>query len=287
MEQEQAFSCYEVATDRSAPNVAIVVLDSLRYDVARATPTPNIQRLALSPSSPLSFVPWRKCYAQATYTLPATVSMLTAGFLPDNRGLQDPIYNRSILGAFRCKSPLQGGGAVGALYSLPAAPSIVKGFEAAGYSTMGIGGVGWFNTNTLPGLLWFNYFQEFIWRPAFCEDNPAAFEEQISFLQGSPPQEPYFFFVNVASTHRPYRAGGEPARKDLQGEALQYVDRLLPSLFAALPHKARPLHVFLLADHGEAFGEEQDLWGHGFYHASVRDVPFVHFLIERGEDEKA
>jgi len=251
------------------PNIALIVLDSLRYDVAVATPTPCLDRILEEAQAGT----WRRCYAQGTYTLPSTVSMLHAGFLPDDRGSDEPIYNRSIQGAFRCQNDLYG---KEALYELPDAPSVVEGFKAEGYHTVGVGGVGWFDNRTKAAKLWEKYFDLFYWEEGFHESNPDAFNAQVGCLYRQELRHrdnPLFLFLNVPATHRPYR--GDLCTPEAQGEALQYVDSLFDDLLTALP---TPLHVFLCADHGECFGED-GLWGHGFYHPKVMEVPFVHFLM--------
>ena len=43
-----------------------------------------------------------------------------------------------------------------------------KGFEKAGYRTIGIGGVGWFDTTIETSKFWAtDYFQEFYWNHSF------------------------------------------------------------------------------------------------------------------------
>jgi len=144
---------------------------------------------------------------------------------------------------------------------------------------LGIGGVGWFDLRTPTAQLWDRYFQYLAWAPEFHETNPCAFESQIKTASAlltkhlSSPV-PLFLFWNIPSTHTPYC--GHPKTSMGQGFALQYVDQHLPEVFALLP---RPCHVFLLADHGDCFGED-GLVGHGFYHPKVVEVPMVHFWLE-------
>jgi glucan phosphoethanolaminetransferase (alkaline phosphatase superfamily) len=85
---------------------------------------------------------------------------------------------------------------------------------------------------------------------------------------------PVFFFLNCPSTHTPYCVNGRSL--DGQGKALQYVDAHIPTLIDLMP---KPCHCFILADHGDCFGED-GLWGHNLYHEKVMEVPFIHFPLE-------
>jgi hypothetical protein len=56
----------------------------------------------------------------------------------------------------------------------------------------------------------------------------------------------------------------------------------MPEILLELP---KPVHVFILADHGECFGEE-GLWGHSFYHSKIIEVPFTNFIIPSNDNEE-
>ncbi len=140
-------------------------------------------------------------------------------------------------------------------------------------------GVGWFNNKLPASNFWGKeYFDQFYWEESFHESNPKSFENQLKLVDVifSPDREkqPYFFFLNIATTHTPYMyKGNTPEGQRL---ALTETDKLFPKLIAALP---RPCHYFIMADHGECFGED-GLWGHGFFHPKVMEVPFVEFILE-------
>lgn len=55
----------------------------------------------------------------------------------------------------------------------------------------------------------------------------------------------------------------------------------MPDILLEFP---RPLHVLMVGDHGETFGED-GLYGHGFYHPKVMEVPFTSLMISSDEDE--
>jgi hypothetical protein len=123
---------------------------------------------------------------------------------------------------------------------------------------------------------------------------------------------PYFYFFNLGETHYPYMlsdptlprvsgvhgvakslgAPGRPDRpaaffgdatmarlRDQQVRCVEYVDALLPGLFAKCPPGT---HLILTADHGELFGED-GYFGHGpVMHPKVFEVPFVEGKIPTG-----
>jgi hypothetical protein len=258
------------------PNILLLVLDSHRYDVAeiemRARRTPNLAHLFAQAAAG----GWRRVFAQGTYTLPAHISMFHSGFLPDNRLLDEPVYNRSIRGAWRCQFDLHGPRDV--LFSLPSAPSVMEGFSAEGYTTLGIGGVGWFDLRLPTAQLWNKYFQYLAWDESFHENHPDSLEKQIACAQAIlsiPPPPPLFLFWNVTATHSPFC--GHERSIEGQGKALQYIDVHIPAIIGIMK---KPCHVFIMGDHGECFGED-GLWGHGFHHEKVMEVPLIHFLLEK------
>jgi hypothetical protein len=130
--------------------------------------------------------------------------------------------------------------------------------------------------------------------------------DEMTFAGGSP----YFYFFNLGETHYPYMLTdadlprvsgvhgvarglglaadpddaaaharalfGDPSTLDWlrrqQVRCVEYVDGLLPRLFAKCPPGT---HVIITADHGELFGED-GYFGHGpVMHPKVFEVPFV------------
>ena len=258
-----------------AMNIALITLDSLRYDVAVAARTPRLDAIFDQAGAGR----WRKVYAAGDYTLPSHVSVFQGGRLPSNFG-DEPIYNHKIRSAFRMVLPWRE--TKECEYLLPHAPNLVRAYAAIGYRTVGIGGVGWFDTRYQTTNLWADrYFDEFVWREEFHEDNPASLEAQIDCAQsveiGSCDR--LLFFLNCSSTHTPFRGRGLARDPEVdfasQVACAEYVDEHLPRLLDLLP---RPCHVFLFADHGECMGEDGH-WGHGFFHPKVLEVPMIHFVM--------
>jgi hypothetical protein len=251
-------------------NIAVVTLDSLRYDVAAEAPTRNLR----SVFERCGAGSWRKVYAPATYTLPSHLSLLQGAIGPSNFG-PEPVYNRTICSFFKIALPWRSGER--GLYEVGPAENVVRGFRDQGYRTVGIGGVGWFNPAYATSNFWRGrFFEEFYWDDKFSEHSSSSFEHQLETVGqvlDAWDQRPLFFFLNVAATHAPYR--GEEASTTGQGKALQYVDEHWPELIARLP---RPCHVLLISDHGDCFGED-GRWGHAFYHEKVMEVPMIHFVV--------
>ncbi len=257
----------DTACNLFSKNILLITLDSLRYDTAMLANTPNFDQLF----EQTGLHNWRKSYSQSTFTLASHISMFHAGLLPEDKHSYEPLINRKVLGTFR--PTLQWNRNQRVAFPTQDAPNIVKGFSNLGYHTIGIGGVGWFNTKFQSSSLWHYYFDEFHWNESFHEANPRALEKQLALakqLQNKYNDRSLFFFINVSSTHSPFCGFGNSIKG--QAKALEYVDKHLVDFILAFP---RPNHVIVTADHGECFGEDQ-LWGHGFYHPKVMEVPIVH-----------
>lgn len=255
-------------------NIAVITIDSLRYDIAMQTDTPNFKKL-------FHFVNeegWHKVFSHGTYTLASHISIFQAGILPSTKDVSEaPIYNRDKMNFFR--AILKWNRNHPALYPTPEAENIVKGFEKLGYRTIGIGGVNWFNTKFKTSRFWKdNFFSEFYWEEKFQERSFNSFEYQIELtekLLKSRSEKNIFYFLNISSTHFPYRREDEERSLMAQSEALQYIDQHILKLINLIP---KPCHFVILSDHGECFGEN-GLWGHGFYHPKIMEVPMIHFLL--------
>lgn len=244
-------------------NLAIITLDSLRYDVAREADTPYLDSILSD---------WVKVYAHGTYTLPSHMALFHNGYLPNNNQPEIPgPYNADKERLFRVEFNHPGTNTPVLYPTHPQYSNIVKGLSAEGYRTVGVGGVGWFRVDMDTSCIWKSYyFDEFYHQGSFLPHHPNSFEDQIELCSTLElkSRQPLFFFLNVASTHSPYR------NRDVhdihsQYRALEYVDSHFMKLIDLLP---RPLHLIIMADHGECFGEG-GRWGHGFYHPKVMEVP--------------
>jgi hypothetical protein len=249
-----------------------ITLDSLRYDTAalamEAGQTPRFRSLVGQ---------WQRRLAAATYTLPSHVSMF-AGMMPrPPRGDDNNVNQESRLFALSTSWRRYRGRNI--RYFFDDAPNVPKGFQSRGYETVGVGGVGWFSDEVSASSFWQGqYFQHFLYKPTYGEENQHAFEEQIQDLAAklkSLPKGRRFIFINVSSTHRPYSNGDGTYSVDSQRLCLQYVDRHLPHLLELM----EPGTVGVICgDHGDCMGED-GLWGHNCVHDKVFEVPYAEFQL--------
>ncbi|WP_217548949.1 sulfatase-like hydrolase/transferase [Streptomyces sp. GbtcB6] len=283
------------ADDLARHDVALVTLDSLRFDVAAEAAAPNLKALG----------PLRRATSYGSFTLPSHAAIF-GGFLPDvTEEPQWDFYSRELRQLWRLSRARRQ--AVPRASMLLNGDNIVEGFGRAGYRTVGAGGVRWFSSGYFPGL--FDTFR--YWGPdgddtdKFAERGFGDFAlDHVEELVGEvAATERSFLFVNAAETHAPYTRGTDDpfdtetqriarswsgswnggavvpfttaARKDMarlreaQRVALESVDRKLGRLFDAL---TRPTVVVVCADHGEAFGEK-GWWGHNQPMPEVMSVP--------------
>ncbi len=245
-------------------NIAIITIDSLRYDVTQMANTPNFDKLFKEHNVD----GWRLTGAHGTYTLPSHIALFHNGYLPnwDRPNTPDSYRERLFRVQWNEDRHVDVAYPTGVGY-----PNIVKGFEAQGYRTVGVGGVDWFDIRLATGQIWFDYFSEFYWIPRFNQESPGAFTNQIDFCNQLHLDltTPLFFFMNIATTHAPYQ--GRPWVIESQVLAFEYIDEHIMRLIDLLP---RPLCLVMLSDHGECFGED-GIHGHARYHPKVMEVPLV------------
>lgn len=255
-------------------NVLLITLDSCRWDTFK-------RANALALKSRCNF---RKAYAQATYTYPAHMSIYS-GILPGTRE-KEPYYNRFKKNLFRI------GGRNSSVDSYIEFPlgteNIIAGFEQYGYRTFGCGALEWFKHPNL-----YKPFQDFIFTGIDLYRQLDYIKNQITLSK-----QPFFAFINIGETHDPYEHGGQIPPSLLSRErmrsfsndgflledfnkqisSVEYIDVALADLFSLLEKEHRKTLVVVCSDHGECFGED-GLYGHGFYHPKVMEVPLGIFEI--------
>ncbi len=170
------------------------------------------------------------------------------------------------------------------------APDLPAGLAKAGYRTVCVGGVGFFNRlsplgSVLPGL-----FQESHWDPSFGVTSPDSFERQLDraekVLDDVP--DPVFLFLNVSAMHQPnrfYLPGAADDTIESHAAALEYVDRHISRLFGLMTRR-RPCFVIVCSDHGTAYGEDGHV-GHRVAHDVVWTVPYAEFVLDRSSDDQS
>jgi len=244
-------------------NIAIIVLDSLRYDYAIEANTPNLDKLG----------PFKKAYSCGWFTLPVHFALFHSGFTPRSKTPGAYYYkDRRFFTLQNIRTEGKGSEGIKSLYVLPDENNFVKSLESIGYKTVGVGGVSWFDTRCqLSREVWKQFFSDGIyWQTNFEEHVETSFVNQIEFTSSLKLKQynPLFFFMNVSATHMPYSFGD-------QRKALEHVDKYMPWLLDLLP---KPMHLFIFADHGDCRGEG-GLYGHKIYHPILMDVPILNRIV--------
>jgi arylsulfatase A-like enzyme len=267
-------------------NLVVVVLDSLRYDVAAVASTPNLDRLG----------PLERRWSYASWTAPSHYNLLM-GLLPHESPVgvyASDYYQRDYLKyADRLRVPdLEFKKLLPGLW-LPAYLRDVLGYATHARVSMPV-----LNPAT-PVNRGFDTF-----RLMPTHNDMAAMLDDLSFAT---MDGPFFALLNTGETHYPYAIPGEDpsewpvisgvhgvlkrvddATGDLTGgvvfdsaamerlrgrqlRATEYVDTVIGRLFEELPEDT---WIVVTADHGELFGEG-GYFGHGpINHEKVNEVPF-------------
>jgi hypothetical protein len=256
-------------------DVLFVTLDALRYDVARDAlaegRTPNLA--AVLPGGR-----WEERHTPGNFTYAAHHAFF-AGFLPTPAapGRHGRLFAARFAGSETTTEET----------CVFDAPDIVTGLAERGYHTVCIGGVGFFNRQTPLGRVLPDLFAESHWSPALGVTDPRSTENQVrlaaEILARLPEERRVLLFVNVSAIHQPnclFLPGAERDTLASHAAALAYVDRHLPTLFAAMQHRGSVL-TLLCSDHGTAYGEDGYV-GHRVCHPVVWTVPYAEFVLTKG-----
>lgn len=249
-----------------------ITLDTLRYDVAMAAWTQG-QTPKLGAYLPADG--WERRHSPATFTYAAHHAFF-AGFLPTPS--PPGTHPRRFTARFA------GSETTTADTIVFDTPDIVSGFAQAGYATMCIGGVGFFNQLTPLGSILPGLFQNAYWAPHLGVTEPRSTEYQVATALEAmgqvPVGQPIFLFLNVSALHQPnyfYVEGAPHDSPTTQQAALAYVDSQLPPLFNALRQRGSTFAI-VCADHGTAYGEDGYI-GHRIAHPVVWEVPYAEFYL--------
>jgi hypothetical protein len=253
-------------------DILLITLDTLRYDVAaealRAGRTPNLA--AVLPAGG-----WEARHTPGSFTYAAHHAFF-AGFLPTPTapGRHPRLFAARFAGSETTDDQT----------FVFEAPDVVAGLAQHGYHTICIGGVGFFNkqnplSRVLPGL-----FAESHWSPALGVTDPESTRNQVrlalDLLARVPRERRVFLFLNVSALHQPncmYVPGATSDTAETQAAALEYVDRQLPPLFAALRRRG-PTFAILCSDHGTAY-DDDGYTGHRIGHPVVWTVPYAEVVL--------
>ncbi|HPE59000.1 MAG TPA: STM4013/SEN3800 family hydrolase [Thiolinea sp.] len=255
-------------------DILLLVLDSLRLDVAQQAlasgRTPFLH--GILPGSV-----WQPRQTHGSYTFPAHQAFFMGYFpVPVPRPAD---YQRVFACAF------SGSTTTGAQTWVTPAATIIQGLQAVGYHTLCIGGVGFFNPANALGRVLPGYFMESHWSDSMGVTGADSTRVQVALacerLQALPRTQRVVLFINVSALHQPnclFTHGATTDSVATQTEALAYVDRQLPALWAALRARGAGFGI-ICSDHGTAYGED-GCWGHGFAHPVVWNVPYAEITWE-------
>ncbi|WP_184573262.1 STM4013/SEN3800 family hydrolase [Streptomyces zagrosensis] len=257
-------------------DLLLVTLDTLRYDVA-AELTANGRLPHLAQHLPAG--QWERRHAPGSFTYASHQAMF-AGFLPTPAA---PGPHPRLFAARFAGSETTADGT----YVFDT-PDLVSGLAAAGYRTVCVGGVGFFNKRGALGAVLPGLFQVSHWEPEFGVVSPTSFEAQVACAERAVAQTPadqrLFLFVNVSALHQPnwfHLAGATRDTGDswaTHAAALEYVDRHIGRLLAAASSRRRCFAI-ICSDHGTAYGDD-GYTGHRLGHDVVWTVPYTHFFLE-------
>ncbi|MET7638570.1 STM4013/SEN3800 family hydrolase [Streptomyces sp. NPDC005438] len=257
-------------------DILFLTLDTLRYDVAAdlaaSGRTPHLTRC-------LPGGAWEERHAPGSFTYASHQAMF-AGFLPTPAapGRHPRLFAADFAGSETTAERT----------FVFDTPDLVSALAGRGYRTVCLGGVGFFNKRGALGRVLPGLFQESHWEPEFGVASPTSFEAQVAraerIVTELPADRRLFLFVNVAALHQPNwfhlpgatREDGDSPRT--HAAALEYVDRHVERLFAALRARGR-CFVIACSDHGTAYGEDGHT-GHRIGHRTVWTVPYGHFFLE-------
>jgi Sulfatase len=266
-----------LATLIGSHDVALVTLDTLRYDVAAECAatgrTPNLARV-------LPGGRWERRHTPASFTYAAHHAFF-AGFLPTpaTPGRHPRLFAARFPGSETATDDTW----------VFDEPDVVTALAKEGYHTLCLGGVGFFNRRSALGGVLPDLFAEDHWRPEFGVTEPDSLRHQLDQLAESaaaiPGDQPLFTFLNVSALHQPNRHYLPGAAEDgpaSHAAALSYIDTAMPRLFGLLTGRGRPCLVVICSDHGTAYGEDGH-HGHRLAHEVVWTVPYAEFVLRPGE----
>jgi len=253
-------------------HLCFLTLDTLRFDVAQAEHlagrTPNFSGL-------LPAGGWEQRHTPASFTFAAHAAFF-AGFLPTpaRPGRHPRLFAARFEGSETTTSET---------WTFEGA-DWVTGLRAAGYHTVCVGGVGFFNKRGALGSVLPSLFDESHWSPELGVTDPRSFEHQIAVaaqaLDRLPKTQRTFLFINVSALHQPnrfYLEGAIDDSMESHAAALRCVDAQLPTLLEALRGRGSWFGI-VCSDHGTAYGEN-GYNGHRLGHPVVWDVPYAEFKL--------
>ena len=260
-------------------SILFITLDSCRYDTFREARAPHLKSVG----------PLHAAMAPAHFTFASHQAMFV-GFTPGVAAAAEPYTNPRHGKFFRLVGPVPYRPRD---FMVLEGPNIIQGLKRLGYLTLGTGGVSWFNPATPAGRTLTRDFHHY-----YYPGNSYSLPQQVAWAERqlrSARRRRVLLFINVGETHIPYYHQGaawsseenpcvafnpdnanDAARCHARQTAcLEFADAHL----GAILEPFRQANILLCGDHGDAWGED-GLWGHGFHHPKVLEVPLVYWLGE-------
>lgn len=251
-------------------DIAFVVLDALRFDVAfeemQSGRTPNLSHLL--PDG------WQKCHSPGSFTF-AAHSAFFAGFLPspaESGASRDRLFASSFGG-----SETTGPGTF-----VFEEADWISALRARNYHTTCIGGVGFFNKETALSRVFPELFDESHWTPEMgvTGKNSTDLQFQLAreILWSRPNDERNLLYLNLSAIHQPncHYLGHDNDSLETHAAALRDIDSKIPHLVETLTR--RNTFLIICSDHGTLYGEEGFV-GHRVAHEAVYTVPYAHLYL--------
>lgn len=255
-------------------NQILITIDSCRWDTFERAKTPFLKSGQ-----------YEKCSTHATFTMAAHQAFF-AGKLPHSYSGRK-YFDTAALSKRRKQNQKQiwrlaNPESTRPSHTLLEGRNIKAGFQKLGYTTIGTGAMNWFDDRkpaTEHLLADFDHYK-FFPNPECGDGRNLELQVEWALERVAETEGPYFLFINVGETHHRYQAKGHGLEADwgdasgcaeAQQASLEYVDEVLSGkLFPRLDN----FLAVACGDHGDCWGED-GLWGHGFYHPAVMEVPMA------------
>lgn len=257
-------------------SVLLISLDSCRFDTFRRAYIPHLKAVG----------PLQKAMAPSYFTY-GSHAAFWMGFTPGVSGSSTPWLNPKMGKLFRLAKDANKDLKAKDHFVLHGR-SIIAGFRAKGYYTIGSGAVQWFDPAIETSRLLMQDFEDF-WYANSTSNLKGQLEWMLEKLSSNNEARPVFAFLNIGETHVPYwyqGANWEPwpspcvpfggrhcsARRSRQRQrlCLEWIDQQLPDLLQAFTKAT----IMICADHGDCWGED-GLWEHGISHPMTLTVPLI------------
>lgn len=253
-------------------DLVFLTLDTLRYDIAqsawKAGEIPNFEQL-------LGKEGWEKRHTPGSFTYAAHHAFFS-GFLPTpvNPGRHPRHFAARFPGSETT---------VSTTFSFEDA-TFVEALSVSGFTTICVGGVGFFNQQSKLGNVFPSLFDISHWDKNCGVTDKNSTQNQFQWMCDAIQniENQVFSFVNISAIHQPnfFYIEGQ-ASDDIHSHraALAYVDSQLPILLSAFKKRKRDSFWILCSDHGTTYGDD-NYYGHRLAHSKVWTVPYAEFFVK-------